>query len=72
MQHMSKKGFLLIDSLITVFITSLVCVACYTIFNSITNYEEGYLEYQNRSNSNLEYIYANMWECEACYIDESD
>lgn len=72
MLHINKKGFLLIDSLITVFVTSLVCVACYSIFQAIENYEEGYIEYQNRSNENLEYVYSNMWQCEACILDESD
>lgn len=62
----------MIDSLITVFVTSLVCVTCYSIYQSIINYYEGYFEYQNKSNSNLEYIYDNMWQCEACKIDESD
>lgn len=69
---LNKKGFLLIDSLITVFVTSLVCAACFSIFNLIDNYEKGYLEYQERSNENLEYIFNNMWECEGCIVNESD
>lgn len=72
MQHMNKKGFLLVDSLITVFITSLLCVACYSIYHSIILYEEGYINYQNRSNENLEYVFNNMQSCEGCKIDESD
>lgn len=72
MQQLNKKGFLLLDSLITVFVTSLVCIACYSIFHSIVKYEEGYIDYQNRSNINLENIFINMWECEECQIDESD
>ena len=72
MQLSSKKGFLLLDSLITVFVTSVVCVMCYMIFSSIVNYDEGYIEYQKRSNSNLEYIYNNLFYCEECEIDESD
>lgn len=72
MQQLNKKGFLLLDSLITVFVTSLVCIACYSIFHSIVKYEEGYIDYQNRSNINLEKIFINMWECEECQIDESD
>lgn len=72
MQQLNKKGFLLLDSLITVFVTSLVCIACYSIFHSIVKYEEGYIDYQNRSNINLENTFINMWECEECQIDESD
>ena len=72
MQPSSKKGFLLIDSLITVFVTSLLCVMCYAMYQNIVNYDEGYMEYQERSNSNLEYIYNNLFYCEECEIDESD
>ena len=72
MQLSNKKGFLLVDSLITVFVTSVVCIMCYMIFNSIVNYDDGYIEYQNRSNENLEYIYNNLYYCEECEIDESD
>lgn len=72
MRQLNKKGFLLLDSLITVFITSLVCIACYSTFHLIVNYEEGYTDYQNRSNTSIEYILSNMWECEECEIDEPD
>lgn len=72
MQHMNKKGFLLVDSLITVFITSLVCVMCFSIYDVILNYEEGYENYQSSTNEEIEDILNNMWECEVCVIDESD
>lgn len=72
MQVLNKKGFLLIDSLVTVFVTSLVCVTCYSIFHSIERYEEGYTQYQTRSNINLEYTLKNMWQCQECELDESD
>ena len=72
MRLSSKKGFLLVDSLISVFITSLVCATCYAVFYNIVNYEEGYTNYQARSNDNLENIYNNLYQCEACIIDEFD
>jgi len=72
MSRWTKKGFLLIDSLITVFVTSLVCITCYSIYRLIVNYQEGYINYQQRSNDELEYIFNNLYECEACVIDESD
>lgn len=68
----SKKGFLLIDSLITVFVTSLVSITCYAIYQSIYNYEIGYREYQNISNDEILNIYQSMYQCEACVVDESD
>ena len=72
MQRLNNKGFLLTDSLITVLITSLVCVTCYCLYQSMVNYDKGYMEYQEKSNANLEYIYGNLWICEECEIDESD
>lgn len=72
MQQLTKKGFLLLDSLITVFITSVVCVGCYSIYQSIVNYDEGYNQYQFKSNNKLVNIYNSLYECEPCIIDESD
>lgn len=72
MRLSTKKGFLLVDSLITVFITCLLCTMCYTIFHSIVIHEKSYLEYQNESNLALEHIYSSLWFCEECKIDESD
>lgn len=72
MQRQNKKAFLLIDSLISVFVTCILCVTCFAIYNSIFKYEQGYIEYQSKSNENLEYIYNNLYECEACVLDEPD
>lgn len=72
MQLLSKKGFLLIDSLISVFVTSLLCICCYAIYQSMVNYNDGYVEYQNKSNTRLEHIYTDLYNCEVCQIDESD
>ena len=72
MHLLSNKGFLLVDSLITVFITSLLCVMCYSIYQSIVAYDDGYRTYQEESNENLEYIYNSLWQCQECIIDESD
>lgn len=72
MQRLNNKGFLLADSLITVLITSIVCVTCYSIYQSMVNYEEGYMKYQEESNEKLIYIYGSLPECEECQIDEPD
>ena len=72
MQQQNKKGFLLIDALISVFITSVVCSLCYSTYKAIINYEEGYFKYQEQSNTSLEKIYISVYECEACIIDESN
>lgn len=72
MLRQTKKGFLLLDSLITVFVTSVVCVGCYSIYKSIVNYEESYIEYQEESNDRLVNVFNSLYECEPCIIDESD
>ena len=72
MRLLNRKGFLLIDSLICVMITSLLCVSCYSIYKAIDNYENAYIEYQTRSNNDLEDIYNSLKECETCELDESD
>lgn len=69
---MNKKGYLLIDSLIVVFITSILCFMCYQIYLSISNYETGYQEYQKNSNDYYRELYNNLSNCEACIIDEFD
>lgn len=72
MQLSNNKGFLLVDSLICVFVTSMVCATCYAVFFNITNYEKGYIDYQERSNENIENIYDQLHNCEVCEINESD
>ena len=68
----SNKGFILIDSLMTVFIVSCICILCFSIYKSIENYIEGYLRYTEESNIRYEEIYNNLPECEVCEIYEYD
>jgi len=70
--RVSNKGFFLIDALLSVFIVSCICILCFTIFNIINKYEEGYINYQIKSNYYYENLFNNLKECEACNIDESD
>lgn len=65
-----NKGFLLLDSLVTVFVVSAICVLCLSLFKAIDNYEQGYISYQEISNNNLEIILSNTYTSEGCYIDE--
>ena len=72
MQHVSK-GFLLVDSLITIFISALVCSLCYSIYMLNDKYVQGYKDYQEKSNERLQEILVSLNECETCeVIDESD
>lgn len=69
---MSRKGFLLIDSIINVFIVSLMCSLVLGIYEAISTYEDGYHSYLENSNQRLIEIYGMLGSCEACLIDESD
>lgn len=70
---MNNKGFLLIDSLITVFVVSALCIICYSMYQAIINYDNGYKQYQEESNNRLIQIYRYTYECEGCeIIDDSD
>lgn len=70
MQPRNRKGFLLLDSLISVFVTCLLCATCYMIYSLMSSYDDGYINYQSRSNNNLESIFNNLSKCEECEIDE--
>lgn len=72
MQHMNNKGFLLVDSLLTVFIITCMCLLCFSIYELILNYEEGYKKNNIATNEAYESIFNNLPICEECVIDESD
>lgn len=70
--RLSNKGFFLVDSLLCVFIISVICILCFSIYNMIDAYDRGYEEYVERSNIRYEEILSKMNGCEGCQIDESD
>ena len=43
-----------------------------SIFEIIDKYEEGYLEYIDKSNIRLETIMSQTIYCEGCYIDDGE
>lgn len=67
---MNKKGFLLVDSLITIFIVSTMALLCIAIFESINNYKEGYQNYKEETNERLNNLYNSLGACERCIIEE--
>ena len=67
-----NKGFILIDSLLSVFIVTYICIICVSIYKVIENYNISYVDYQNNSNQVYEYIFDNLPICEPCILDESD
>lgn len=68
----SDRGFFLLDSLLSIFIVSVICILCFTIYNLIEKYEEGYFSYQETSNERIESILNSLEECEGCLEDEYD
>ena len=67
---MNKKGFLLVDSLITIFIVSVMALLCIAIFESIDNYKKGYQDYKEETNERLNNLYNSLGVCERCVIEE--
>lgn len=65
-----NKGFLLLDSLVVVFVVSSMCVLCLCLFNLIEAYSDGYCNYQESSNNKLEIILNDTFISEGCYTDE--
>lgn len=67
---MNNRGFLLIDSLITLIVVSTMSILCISIFNAVNNYQEGYLTYKEETNNVLSDIYSSLNKCEVCEIIE--
>lgn len=68
----SDRGFLLIDSLLAVFIVICMCALCMTMYQVILRYEDGYDAYRERTNDSLTVLFQSLPYCEACLDDESD
>ena len=67
-----SRGFLLIDSLLSVFIVASICMLCFSIYQVIDKYADGFEQYQTTSNETYEHILNSLPGCQACQIDESD
>lgn len=68
---MNNKGFLLIDSLICIFVVSQVCILCINIYKLVNNYDDLLIEYQERSNEKYEYLYHHLGVCIKCQTEDS-
>ena len=67
-----SRGFLLIDSLLSVFIVASICMLCFSIFQVIGKYAEGYEQYRMTTNQTYERILNGLPECRECRADDSD
>lgn len=66
----SNKGFLLLDSLIAVFIVTSMSILSFGVYSSLVNYEDGYLLYKEEFNEQLIDTYDLLGVCEKCVIQE--
>lgn len=67
---MNKKGFLLLDSLVSVVIVATLCLLCASTYQNVSNYYDGYHTYKNRMKEEYENIYSMLGVCEKCIIEE--
>ena len=67
---MNKKGFLLLDSLVSVVIVVSLSLLCVSTYQNVSNYYDGYHTYKNRLKEEYENIYSMLGECEKCIIEE--
>lgn len=69
---MSKRGFLLLDALLNVFIVSVIVSLCLYMYEAIDYAQNGFNDYLINENDSYERIFNGLSECEVCFIDESD
>lgn len=69
---MNNKGFVMVDSLLSVIIVSVVALLSLLASKSLVNYKEGYINYKTRVNERYMEIYSGMKECEVCQIIQED
>lgn len=69
---MNKRGFLLLDALLNVFIVSIIVSLCLYVYEAINYAQSGFNDYLTNENDSYEQIFNSLSECEACLINESD
>lgn len=69
---MNKRGFLLVDSLINVFIVCCLSLLCFAIYKAYNSYTSGYENYQEEMSIFYEDTYNSLGVCEKCIIQEED
>lgn len=69
---MNKRGFLLLDALLNVFVVSIIVSLCLYVYEAINYAQSGFNDYLANENDSYEQIFNSLSECEACFINESD
>ena len=68
---MNNKGFLLIDSLICIFVVVSVGLLSISLYQMINKNEIIYEEYNKQSNEEYEILFNNLKECKCQIIEDS-
>ena len=69
---MNRKGFLLVDSLICIFILLAFSSLVLSIYTIIDKNTDSYERYNQRMNDRLDNIYMHDVSCEGCILDDVD
>ncbi|MDO4197737.1 MAG: hypothetical protein Q4D13_01945 [Erysipelotrichaceae bacterium] len=69
---MNKKGFLLLDSLLCVFIGVNMCLLCFSIYRIINSDIDVNRRYNERENDFYYELFNSFEYCERCVINEPD
>lgn len=71
--HLSdNRGFLLIDALISILITTSICILCMSIFSILINYSDSLDNYLMKDNDYYLNLFNHTAICEGCINHESD
>jgi len=68
---MNNKGFILIDSLVSIVIVSTLAILSMYTYNNYVNYYKSYYKYQEEISDMYLDVLANLGECEKCQIIEA-
>ena len=67
---MNKKGFMLLDALLSLVIVTLLCLLCFSIYRVIDNNEEVLDEYYLRNNEKYDALFGSLGDCIPCVSQE--
>ena len=67
---MNKRGFLLVDSLVSLFVVSSVCLLCVNIFYLLDKYYDGYSNYLDKDNEFYDDLFSFGLDCTVCVVSD--
>ena len=67
---MNKKGFMLLDALLSVTVVTLLALMCFSIYRVIDNNERVMDSYYEKNNESYELLFGGISDCQICTIQE--